>query len=71
MDGEWEAPLIPNPACAEAAGCGLWKPPMVPNPAYKGKWRAPVIDNPNYQVDSHRNMLHAVDRAAHHSGQVV
>ncbi|XP_036425298.1 calnexin [Colossoma macropomum] len=49
MDGEWEAPLIANPACAEAAGCGSWKPPMVPNPAYKGKWKAPMIDNPNYQ----------------------
>ncbi|XP_072519938.1 calnexin isoform X3 [Salminus brasiliensis] len=49
MDGEWEAPLIANPACAEAAGCGPWKPPMVPNPAYKGKWKAPMIDNPNYQ----------------------
>ncbi|XP_058253353.1 calnexin isoform X2 [Hemibagrus wyckioides] len=49
MDGEWEAPLIANPACSHAAGCGPWKPPMVPNPAYKGKWKPPMIDNPNYQ----------------------
>ncbi|XP_066505975.1 calnexin [Hoplias malabaricus] len=49
MDGEWEAPLIANPACAEAAGCGPWKPPVVPNLAYKGKWKTPMIDNPNYQ----------------------
>lgn len=51
MDGEWEAPLVANPACSHAAGCGPWKPPMVPNPAYKGKWKPPMIDNPNYQVD--------------------
>jgi len=50
MDGEWEAPQVPNPACTAALGCGEWKPPMVNNPQYKGKWRAPLIDNPNYQV---------------------
>lgn len=49
MDGEWEAPLIVNPACEKAVGCGLWKAPMISNPNYKGKWRAPLIDNPNYQ----------------------
>ncbi|XP_049765930.1 calnexin isoform X2 [Schistocerca cancellata] len=49
MDGDWEAPLIPNPVCEKAPGCGPWKPPMVANPAYKGKWRAPLIDNPNYK----------------------
>lgn len=49
MDGEWEAPLIENPICVGAVGCGLWKAPLIPNPAYRGKWRAPLLDNPNYQ----------------------
>lgn len=50
MDGEWEAPQIPNPACETAPGCGQWKRPMINNPEYKGKWKAPLVDNPNYQV---------------------
>lgn len=50
MDGEWEAPQIPNPKCETAPGCGEWVRPMKNNPKYKGKWRAPMIDNPNYQV---------------------
>ncbi|XP_059616199.1 calnexin-like [Phlebotomus argentipes] len=49
MDGEWEAPLVPNPVCEKAVGCGVWKAPLIQNPNYKGKWRAPLIDNPNYQ----------------------
>lgn len=49
MDGEWEAPLIDNPACSAAPGCGPWKAPNIPNPNYKGVWRAPLIPNPNYQ----------------------
>ncbi|CAH2092377.1 unnamed protein product [Euphydryas editha] len=49
MDGEWEAPLVDNPRCAAAAGCGPWRPPSIPNPAYKGPWRAPLIANPNYR----------------------
>ena len=28
-DGEWEPPLIDNPACKAPAGCGEWKRPMV------------------------------------------
>lgn len=52
MDGEWEAPQIPNPACEAAPGCGAWKQPMIDNPNYKGKWKPPMIDNPNYQVSS-------------------
>eukprot|EP01033_Poteriospumella_lacustris_P008589 gene8589-6182_t len=47
-DGEWEAPLVPNPVC-EAAGCGPWSPPLVANPAYKGKWAPPLVDNPAYK----------------------
>lgn len=50
MDGEWEAPQVPNPACEAAPGCGAWKRPMIDNPNYKGKWKSPMIDNPNYQV---------------------
>ncbi|ETN63791.1 calnexin [Anopheles darlingi] len=49
MDGEWEPPLIPNPLCEKAVGCGLWKAPMISNPNYKGKWRPPLIANVNYQ----------------------
>lgn len=49
IDGEWEAPLVSNPICEKAVGCGLWKAPLVSNPDYRGKWRAPLIDNPNYQ----------------------
>lgn len=47
-DGDYEAPLIENPAC-DAAGCGEWKPRKIPNPDYKGKWSAPLIDNPEYK----------------------
>ncbi|XP_072942124.1 calnexin isoform X2 [Epargyreus clarus] len=49
MDGEWEAPLMDNPACSAAPGCGAWKPPLIPNPNYKGPWRAPLVANPNYR----------------------
>lgn len=49
MDGEWEAPLIPNPKCETAPGCGEWSPPLIDNPNYKGKWKPPMIENPNYQ----------------------
>merc|ERR1712136_524770 len=49
MDGTWEAPLINNPACESAPGCGQWKAPMIANPKFKGKWRPPYIDNPNYK----------------------
>mmetsp|Transcript_10021 Transcript_10021/g.30073 ORF Transcript_10021/g.30073 Transcript_10021/m.30073 type:complete len:543 (+) Transcript_10021:66-1694(+) len=46
-DGEWEAPLVPNPKC-KPSGCGEWKRPQVANPAYKGKWVQAKIDNPAY-----------------------
>ncbi|CAI5517260.1 unnamed protein product [Closterium sp. Naga37s-1] len=42
-DGEWEAPLIPNPEYK-----GEWKPKRIKNPAYKGKWKPPMIDNPDF-----------------------
>ncbi|KAG7270191.1 hypothetical protein CRUP_016025 [Coryphaenoides rupestris] len=49
MDGEWEAPQVPNPACESAPGCGAWQRPTMDNPNYKGKWKPAMIDNPNYQ----------------------
>lgn len=58
MDGEWEAPQIPNPACETAPGCGRWKRPMINNPEYKGKWKAPLVDNPNYQVSDSETFDH-------------
>lgn len=48
LDGEWEAPKIPNVVCDDV-GCGEWKPRSIPNPAYKGKWSPPMIDNPKYK----------------------
>jgi len=72
-DGEWEAPVINNPACK--VGCGKWKPPQINNPQYKGKWYAPKIanpaykgewsprqiDNPEYFVDETPYMLPTID----------
>ena len=49
MDGEWEAPLVENPRCNEAPGCGPWSTPLIDNPAYKGIWRPPLIENPLYK----------------------
>ncbi len=43
MDGEWEAPQIPNPEYK-----GEWKAKTIPNPAYKGEWVHPKIANPDY-----------------------
>ncbi|TID16384.1 calreticulin precursor [Venturia nashicola] len=48
-DGDWVAPTVPNPKCAEVSGCGKWEPAMKKNPDYKGKWTAPFIDNPAYK----------------------
>lgn len=48
-DGDWVAPLVHNPACDAAPGCGEWKRPYKANPKYKGKWYAPMIDNPEYK----------------------
>ncbi|KAJ3251898.1 hypothetical protein HDU77_005559 [Chytriomyces hyalinus] len=48
-DGEFTAPTIDNPKCAEVSGCGPWTKPLKPNPDYKGKWKAPIIDNPAYK----------------------
>jgi len=45
-DGEWEAPMVPNPKYK-----GEWSPKMIPNPAYKGVWSPKQIPNPKYQPD--------------------
>ena len=45
-DGEWEAPLIDNPAFK-----GEWKAKKIANPDYKGPWVHPEIDNPDYTAD--------------------
>ncbi len=47
-DGEWIAPLVPNPAC-NAVGCGEWHPREIKNPQYKGKWSPKKIPNPAYK----------------------
>jgi calnexin len=48
-DGDWVAPMVPNPKCADVSGCGPWTRPMMKNPAYKGKWTPEYIDNPAYK----------------------
>jgi len=46
LDGEWEAPQIPNPEFK-----GKWKAKRIDNPAYKGPWVHPKIANPDYFTD--------------------
>jgi len=46
-DGDWEAPIIPNPEFK-----GAWKPKQIANPEYKGEWKHPLIPNPEYKVDT-------------------
>jgi len=46
LDGEWEAPMIPNPEYK-----GEWRAKMIDNPAYKGEWIHPMIANPDYADD--------------------
>jgi len=53
LDGEWEAPKVPNSAYK-----GPWRPKRIPNPAYQGEWVHPRIDNPKYVADAN---LYAFD----------
>lgn len=46
-DGEWESPLIDNPAYK-----GEWRAKRIPNPVYKGPWVHPEIPNPDYKEDN-------------------
>lgn len=52
-DGEWIAPLVPNPKCQsdEVEGCGPWSAPMIPNPKWKGIWSPGLMKNPDYTGD--------------------
>merc|ERR1712060_658399 len=45
-NGEWEAPMIDNPAYK-----GDWSVKRISNPAYKGFWEAKKIANPEYVDD--------------------
>jgi len=53
LDGEWEAPKIPNPEYK-----GVWRAKRINNPNYKGPWTHPQIPNPEYKED---NTLHQFD----------
>ena len=46
LDGEYEAPQIPNPEYK-----GEWRPKMIDNPDYKGEYVQPEIDNPDFVED--------------------
>merc|ERR1711935_278336 len=46
-DGEWEAPMIDNPAYK-----GDWSVKRIENPAYQGVWEARKIANPAYVDDN-------------------
>jgi calreticulin len=46
LDGEWEAPRVPNPEYK-----GPWSPKKIDNPDYQGPWVHPQIDNPEYKDD--------------------
>jgi len=45
LDGEWEAPKVPNPEFK-----GPWRPKQIENPKYQGEWVHPLIDNPEYKA---------------------
>jgi len=47
LDGEWEAPKIPNPEYK-----GVWRAKRINNPNYKGPWTHPQIPNPEYKADN-------------------
>ena len=57
MDGDWEAPQIPNPEYK-----GEWKAKQIPNPEYKGEWVHPKIANPAYKPNA---QLYAYDDSAY------
>jgi len=59
-DGEWEAPMIDNPAFK-----GAFKAKRIKNPAYKGEWVHPMVANPDYKEDKE---LHARCNPCTHVG---
>ncbi|XP_046747740.1 calnexin isoform X1 [Diprion similis] len=58
MDGDWEPPMLSNPLCEKAPGCGPWKQPLKQNPRFRGKWLAPLINNPNYKGKWMPRLIH-------------
>jgi calreticulin len=46
LDGDWEAPMIANPAYK-----GPWTAKRIPNPDYQGPWIHPKVPNPDYKDD--------------------
>jgi calreticulin len=46
LDGEWEAPTIPNPDYK-----GEWRARQIENSAYKGEWIHPMVPNPDFKDD--------------------
>jgi calreticulin len=59
-DGEWEAPMVPNPKFK-----GEWSPKMIPNPEYKGVWAPKQVPNPKYQPDEE---LYKIQKPIEHVG---
>merc|ERR1719281_235501 len=57
-DGEWEAPMIPNPEYK-----GEWKPKRISNPAYKGVWAPKKIPNPKFEADEDLYQMNKKDFA--------
>jgi len=47
LDGNWEAPKVPNPEYK-----GVWRAKRISNPAYKGPWVHPQVPNPEYKPDA-------------------
>lgn len=56
MDGDWEAPKIPNPEYkgewkANVSCLILIEKQMIKNPDYKGPWKHPKVPNPDFKED--------------------
>jgi calnexin len=46
--GPWRPPMMANPKCLAAVGCGRYTPPKIRNPKYRGPYVTPQIPNPNF-----------------------
>lgn len=55
-DGDWEAPMIPNPDYK-----GEWQPKRISNPDYKGVWSPKTIANPDYVDDKELYLMNSKD----------
>jgi calnexin len=47
--GQWRPPMMANPKCLAAVGCGRYTPPKIRNPKYRGPYVTPQIPNPNFR----------------------